>query len=232
MKVENGKVLLDTTDVDKVLLFELERKQFLIEEKADEIAEGTVTKKDVELYPENESSDKIKQLMEQVVIEYLQDIIVRQKANTTLRNIYKKLQEKEVALGLVEQDDTGYQWFNSLTRQMGALQKYLRKSVESIHEDKPYYPTNPKVTSLLRTYDEKKTKERLATTSSHTNWEKVFKKFITNKKNLKGLGDARASDNKRALKICFALIGKDLESITQQDCRKLCDNSLFSQITN
>lgn len=42
-----------------------------------------------------------------------------------LRTIYKKLQEKEIALGLVEQDDTGYQWFNSLTRQKGALQKNI-----------------------------------------------------------------------------------------------------------
>lgn len=224
MKVENGKVLLNTTDVDKVLLYELERKQFIIEERADDIAEGTITAKDVELYAENETQNKIKQLMEQIVIEYLQDIIVKQKANATLRTIYKKLQEKEIALGLVEQDDTGYQWFNSLTRQMGALQKYLRKSVQSIHDDEAYTPTNPKVASLLRTYDEKKTKERLTTSSSHTSWEKVFKKFITHKKNLNGLGEQRMLGIKRILKVCFALLGKDLESITQQDCRKLCDN--------
>jgi len=224
MKVDNGKVLLDTADVDKVLLFELERKQFALEEHAEDIVDGTITTKDIELYPENATPETIKQLTEQVVIDYLKDVVVRQKANITLRTIYKKLLDKEVALGLIEQNETGYQWFNSLTRHMGALQRYLRKSVQSIHNDEAYAPTNPKVVSLLRTYDGKKTKERLTTTTSHTSWEKVFKKFIRNKENIKGVGKNRENENKHSLKICFALIGKDLESITQQDCRKLCDN--------
>ena len=224
MKVDNGKVLLDTADVDKVLLFELERKQFALEENAENIVDGTITTKDIELYPENATQETIKQLTEQVVLDYLKDIVVRQKANITLRTIYKKLLDKEVALGLVEQSETGYQWFSSLTRHMGALQRYLRKSVQSIHNDEAYAPTNPKIVSLLRTYDGKKTKERLTITTSHTSWEKVFKKFIRNKQNVKGVGENREGENKRSLKLCFALIGKDLESITQQDCRKLCDN--------
>lgn len=47
-----------------------------------------------------------------------------------LRTIYKKLQEKEIALGLVEQDDTGYQWFN---RKNMKDRRY--KAIEKLYDD-------------------------------------------------------------------------------------------------
>ena len=63
MKVNNNKLVLNRTEVDKVLMYELERKQFFIEEHTEEIIEGSITSKDVELYtPQDETSnpDKVK----------------------------------------------------------------------------------------------------------------------------------------------------------------------------
>ena len=228
MKVNNNKLVLNRTEVDKVLMYELERKQFFIEEHTEEIIEGSITSKDVELYtPQDETSnpDKVKRLMEEVVMEYLTDLVHHQKANITLRTTYQKLRDKEILLGLDEVDSTGYAWFNSLSRHMGTLEKYLRKSVEAIYKDENYAPRSPKVVSLLRTYDEKRTSERLSKASTNTPWEKVFKRFFRNKENLKEVRSTLEDVNRHSLKICFAVIGKNtLESITQQDCRRLCDD--------
>ena len=41
---------------------------------------------------------------------------------------------------------------NGSSNQLGVLERYALKSIESIKEDKPYTTSNPKVQSLLRSY--------------------------------------------------------------------------------
>lgn len=225
---KNNKVILNRTDVDKVLLYRLEQIQFFTEENAGDIMDGVATYDNIRLYDsvdKKKNPDKVKALMSELIFDYIKDLIAKQEANTTLRTVFGKLQAKEAELGYAEKDSEGYEWFKSFSNQLGILERYALKSIESIKEDKPYTTSNPKVQSLLRSYDEKRTRERLDDSMTHTHWEKLFRKFLKNKENIKGIKQERGEVNRRSLMIAFSLMGKNyLEDIKEQDCRKMCEN--------
>ena len=216
---KENKLVLDENDVDKVLLARLSKIQYFIEESAEDIVEGKKDFNDIKL-----PDDKRKELMVEMIIDYLKSLVDSSQANITLRTTYSKLKEKEIELGLEEKTKEGYEWFKSFGTHISALERYAQNSVKAIKQDKPYNPSNPKVKTLLRSYDELKTTERLTKSMSKTHWEKFFKRYKLNKKNLKGIKDEQVEKIYLAIKLCFLLIGKDyIEEITRQDCRKLCE---------
>ena len=97
-----SKVILNKTDVDKVLLHRLEQIQFFTEENAGDIMDGVVTYDDIKLYDradKKKNPDKVKSLMTELIFDYLKSLIAKQEANATLRTVFSKLQVKEAELG-------------------------------------------------------------------------------------------------------------------------------------
>ena len=220
MKInKENKVVLDENDVDKILLARLSQIQYFLEENAENIVEGKKTIEDIKL-----PTEQRKELMVQMILDYFRSLVENSQANITLRTTYTKLKEKEIELGLEEKTKDGYEWFKSFGSHVSALERYAEKSIKAIKKDKPYNPSNPKVKTLLKSYDNMKTTERLTKSMTKTHWEKFFKKYAQNKVNLRGTTQNRLNDNYLGVKLAFTLMGKEyVEEITKQDCRKLSE---------
>ena len=135
---KENKLVLDENDVDKVLLARLSKIQYFIEESAEDIVEGKKDFNDIKL-----PDDKRKELMVEMIIDYLKSLVDSSQANITLRTTYSKLKEKEIELGLDEKTKDGYKWFKSFGTHISALERYAQNSVKAIKKDKPYNPSNP-----------------------------------------------------------------------------------------
>ncbi len=190
-----------------------------MEENTEEIISGEKDFNNIKLPDEQR-----KALMVEMIVDYLKSLVDNSQANITLRTTYSKLKEKEIELGLEEKTSDGYEWFKSFTSHVLALDRYVQNSIKAIQNERPYTPSNPKVKTLLRSYDELKTQERLTKSMAKTHWKKFFKRYAQNKKNLKGIPDERVRTMYLAVMLGFLLIEKDyIEEITKQDCRKLSE---------
>ena len=216
---KENKVILDENDVDKILLARLSQIQYFLEENAESIVEGKKDFDNIKL-----PTEQRKELMVNMIIDYLKSLVENSTANITLRTVYTKLKEKEVELGLEEKAKDGYEWFKSFGSHISALERYAQNSVKAIKEDKAYSPSNPKVKTLLKSYDEMKTTERLTKSMTKTHWEKFFKKYAQYKKNLKGTPDKWLDKIYISIQLCFLLMNRQyIEEVTKQDCRKLSE---------
>ena len=225
MKVnENKQLILNKEDVDKLLLHRLEQIQTFLEDNSDEIKAKRKSEADIILFPNGQKEADIRKLMRDMILDYLKGLLDKNKANITLRTVYHQLKEKEIELGLVESGEK-YDWLKVFSTHINHLDHYAKKSVEAIKEDKHYSPSDPKVITLLRTYDKMKTDERIHHSMAATHWEKFFKRYARMKKNIKGVSENRINNNYMVLKLMFLLVGKEyIEDITPQDCRMLCQN--------
>ena len=224
MKVnENKQLTLTETDGDKLLLHRLEQIQSFLENNVDEIKSQHKSEADIILLSEDKKEADIRQLMQDMILDYLKRLVDKNKANITLRMIYTQLKNKEIELGLVEKDEK-YDWLKVFSTHISHLDHYAKKSVDAIRQEKHYAPTNPKVITLLRTYDSMKTDERIHRSMAATHWEKFFKRYLVMKKNIKGTSDKRLCKLKKCIWLAFALMKREyVEDVTKQDCRKLCE---------
>ena len=133
-------------------------------------------------------------------------MVKKQKGNVTLRTIYTKLQDQSAQFKIDHQDENAYEWFRALSKHLNSLENYTQKSINAIKEDTSYSPSNPKVKSLLRTYDEKKSAERLNKYFTKTPWTKLFKRFVKNKRNLRDVDERTLDANKKSLELVFLLM--------------------------
>ena len=228
MKInDNKKLTLDENDVDKILLYRLGQIQHFIEENANEIEKGEKTVKDIQLYSSKDKkkkSDKIETLMSNLIIDYLKKLVDSNQANITLRSVYSKLRDKEIELGLAETNSNGDVWFKSFSTHIHSLEKYASYSVKAIKDNKPYNPSNPKVKTLLQTYDTIKTNERINRSMTSTSWSKLYKRFSVMKENRSGVSKERLKKARQYIRLAFILMKREyVEDITKQDCRKLSE---------
>ena len=223
MKVnENKELTLTEADVDKLLLHRLEQIQHFLENNVDEIKSRHVTEADIILFPNGKKEADIRKLMQDTVLDYLKGLVDKKKANITLQTVYQQLRAKEIELGLVQKEDK-YDWLKAFSTHISQLDHYAKSSVKAIRQDKHYAPTNPKVITLLRTYDSMKTDERIHHSMASTPWEKFFNRFAKMKRNLKGTNESRLDDQRLAVKLAFLLMKCDaVEDVTKQHCRQLC----------
>lgn len=221
----DGKLVLGEPDVDKVLLYRLGQIQHFLEENFTEIERGDKGVKNIQLYdPKDKGTDKVRDLMANVIISYLRDLVETNQANATLRTTYSKLKSKEIELGLLDKNKNDTEWFKSFSGHMHSLEKYTAHAVKHIKEDTSYKPTNPKVVSLLQTYDAVKSVERITTPMTRTHWKKFFKRFAINKQNRKSTSDLRIYQNQTDIMLFFGLIKKQfVEEITKHDIRSFCE---------
>lgn len=223
MKVnEQKQITLTATDVDKLLLHRLEQIQSFLENNTDEIQSRHKSEADVILFPNGKKEADIRRLMQDMILDYLKGLVDKNKANVTLRTIYHQLRDKEIELGIVEKD-AKYDWLKAFSTHISQLDHYAKQSVKAIQKDKHYSPTNPKVITLLRTYDDMKTDERIHKSMSATHWEKFFKRFARMKKDMRGTDEKRIHTIGIILQACFALMEREyIEDVNKQDCRTLC----------
>lgn len=222
MKVnEQKELILDKEDVDKLLLHRLEQIQTFLEDNTEEIKSRHKSEADIILFSKDNKEKDIRKLMTDLLLDYLKGLVTKSKANITLRTVYHQLKEKEIKLGLVESGEK-YNWLKEFSTHINHLEQYTKKSVKAIRTNKRYFPADPKVITLLQTYDTKKSEQRLHHSMAATHWEKFYKRYALMKKNIKGTSEARIKEHKISLQLTFLIIGKEnIEDITRQDCRKL-----------
>ena len=228
MKInDNKQVTLNETDIDKILLYRLGQIQHFTEENAEEIEEGKKTIKDIQLYSSDDKQnkkDKIEALMCNLIIDYLKKLVDGSQANITLRTVYSKLRNKEIELGLTVPNEHGDVWFKSFSTHMHSLEKYALHSIKAIKENKPYNPSNPKVKTLLQTYDTIKTNERISRSMTSTPWSKLYRRFSQMKENRSGISKERLKKARQYIRLAFTLMKREyIEDVTRQDCRKLSE---------
>ena len=224
MKVnEQKQLVLNKADVDKLLLHRLEQIQTFLEDNTEEIKSRHKTEADIILFPNGKKEADIRKLMQDMILDYLKGLVENNNANITLRSVYHQLKNKEIELGLVE-EGAKYNWLKVFSTHINQLDHYAQKAVEAGREDKLYTPTNPKVITLLRTYDSMKTDERIHHSMSSTHWEKFFNRYLSMKKNIKGTSDKRLCKLKKCIWLAFLLMKREyIEEVTKQDCRKFCE---------
>ena len=224
MKVnENKQLELNEADVDKLLLHRLEQIQAFLENNGEEIKSRHKTAADIILFPNGKKEADIRQLITNMLIDYLKGLVDQNKANITLRTVYHQLKNKEIELGLVKEGDK-YDWLKAFSTHISQLDHYAEKAVETERDEKTYTPRGAKVVSLLRTYDKMKTDERIHHSMAATPWEKFFKRYLVMKKNIKGTSDKRLHKLEKCIWLAFALMKREyVEDVTKQDCRKLCE---------
>lgn len=224
MKVnEQKQLVLNKADVDKLLLHRLEQIQTFLEDNQEEIKSRHKTEADIILFPNGKKEADIRKLMQDMILDYLKGLLDKNKANITLRTVYHQLRNKEIELGLVGKEDK-YDWLKVFSTHISQLDHYAKKAVKAGRNEKLYTPTNPKVITLLRTYDSMKTDERIHHSMAATHWKKFFKKFAQMKRNIKGTDEKRIDRIENAIHASFALMGREhIEDITKQDCRTLCE---------
>lgn len=224
MKVnEQKQLVLNRADVDKLLLHRLEQIQTFLEDNQEEIKSRHKTEADIILFPNGKKEADIRKLMQDMILDYLKGLLDKNKANITLRTVYHQLRNKEIELGLVGKEDK-YDWLKVFSTHISQLDHYAKKAVKAGRNEKLYTPTNPKVITLLRTYDSMKTDERIHHSMAATHWKKFFKKFAQMKRNIKGTDEKRIDRIENAIHASFALMGREhIEDITKQDCRTLCE---------
>lgn len=223
MKVnEQKQLVLNRADVDKLLLHRLEQIQEFLENNMDEIKSRHKTEADIILFPNGKKEADIRKLMQDMILDYLKGLVDKNKANITLRTIYHQLRNKEIELGLVEKW-AKYDWLKEFSTHIAQLDHYAKKAVKAGREEKLYTPTNPKVITLLRTYDSMKTDERIHHSMSSTHWEKFYKRFAQMRRHSKGTDEKRLHTVKIIVQACFALMEREcVEDVNKQDCRTLC----------
>ena len=161
MKVnEQKQIVLNKADVDKLLLHRLEQIQTFLEDNQEEIKSRHKTEADIILFPNGKKEADIRKLMKDMILDYLKGLVDENKANITLRTVYHQLRNKEIELGLVGKEDK-YDWLKEFSTHIAQLDHYAKKAVQAGREEKLYTPTNPKIITLLRTYDSMKTDERI-----------------------------------------------------------------------
>ena len=130
--------------------------------------------------------------------------------------------KEEIELGLVEKE-AKYDWLKEFSTHIAQLDHYAKKAVQAGREEKLYTPTNPKVITLLRTYDSMKTDERIHHSMASTHWEKFYKRFAQMRRHSKGTDEKRLHTVKIIIQACFTLMEREyVEDVNKQDCRTLC----------
>ena len=115
---KDNKLVLDENDVDKVLLARLSQIQYFIEESAEDIVEGKKNFNNIKL-----PDDKRKELMVEMIIDYLKSLVDSSQANVTLRTTYSKLKEKNAPF-----------YWSDIRRITGVKKKNIEKVIPHIRK--------------------------------------------------------------------------------------------------
>lgn len=231
MKIENGKLLLDDADIDKLVIYHLRLIENTFENRYDDIANGNFNTDDLlinsprhleqakrECKNPNETPEL--KCVELYIKDYLDEMKNKRDTHYKTSQLISRLDAENIAI--IKDYAKPTEWVKNTKTALKGLDKYVMDKTSDVVNDEGWnHSMNPRIKRCLKQLDEEKQK---ASQEEHkTSWKKVFKEFSRVKKN-NNIDDNSIRENEVCLDTIFTILNKEyVESITGDDCFNISD---------
>lgn len=214
MRIKNQHLILDDTDLDKLVVYKLKELERTFENFYDEIASRDIGFDKVSLFADSQNElDAANNLMN----GYIKDLKYDKKITRPVFNMLEKIEAENV--NPVPEDS------QVLIAAMRGIEKYAKDKIDTIIQDIDFNKSlNPRVKRCLDVIEAEKTKNALASHKTKTPWQNAFRDFALSKKNNNGTNSNTILQNQKCLETVFEIINKQyVENINHKDCQIVSD---------
>lgn len=226
MKIENGGLILDDGDIDKLVIHHLRLIESTFENKYDDIASGEFdtenllisSSRHIEMAKKeckNQNETPELKCVELYIKNYFEEIKNKRETHYKTTQLIGRLDEEDIAI--IKDYSKPAEWVKNTRTALKGLDKYVKdKAYDVVNDEGWNHSMNPRIKRCLKLLDEEKNK---AVTEGHkTSWKKVFKEFALTKKN-NSIDDNTIRENEVCLETIFAILEKEyVEAVTYDDC--------------
>ncbi len=234
MEIQNGKLILNDTDINKMVKQRLEMLDDVLNNCFDDIMDGDFDKETLSIFPKEPFEEKKAQdksysekeyrldCVEVYIKEYLRGLKTDKKTHHSTFKLLERLDVEDIE---IISRTSNPDWQKETVSAMRGLEKYTMDKIDSVAQDIAFTKTiPPRIYSCLQAINAEKSIAMNAAVQSKTKWQKVFKEFSEYKTDAKGTSPNTINDNRLCLETVFEIIGKPyVESITYKDCFLVCN---------
>lgn len=225
MKIDNDSLILDDTDIDKLVIHHLRLVETTFENKYDDIANGDYDTGSLlisspyhleQAKQECKNPDETPELkcVELYIKEYFAAIKNRRETHHKTSSIISRIDEDFV---IIKDYAKPAEWIKNTNTALKGVDKYVRDKTSDVLNDKAWnHNINPRIKRCLKIIEDEKSKALQEWYK--TPWKKVFKEFALIKKN-NDINDNSIREYEVCLDTIFTILEKEyVETVTYDDC--------------
>lgn len=234
MDIQEGRLILDNTDINRIVKNHLEKFDEILNDNFEEIIAQTYNKNASAIFPESkfqqikiENPSYTKEdfkfdCLKNEVTNYLSEIKDDRKTKNTTLKIIERAEAGKIE---VLNKDNPQPWQKQLLTALTTLNRYISEKLESIEKNEHFNKAiPPRIYNALEAINSEKSQDILNATQTRTPWEKVFNEFEEYKNGNKGTKQNTIDSNRFCVLTCFELVNKKyVEEITYKDCHKIAN---------
>ncbi len=226
MRIENGTLILDDGDIDKLVIHHLKLIESTFENKYDDIADGNFDTENL-LVNSSRHMEQAKQecknpnetpelkCVELYIRNYFEEIKNKRETHYKTTQLIGRLDSEDIAI--IKDYSKPADWVKNTRTALKGLDKYVKDKTETVVNDESWnHGMNPRIKRCLKLLDEEKNKA--AQESNKTSWKKLFKELSQVKRN-NNIDDNSIRENEVCLDAIFTILEKEyVETVTYDDC--------------
>lgn len=234
MDIQDGKLILNETDINKMVKQRLEMLDEILNNKFEEIMVGEFDRNSISLFPAQkfeelkagnpDYSQKDYQLdcVEVYIKEYLQDLKADKRTHFSIYKLLERFDKEDIEIISRKENPD---WQKTTLLALKGLEKYTMDKINAVEKDEAFNKNiPPRIYSCLQAINAEKSSNMNTGIQSKTRWEKVFKEFAEYKKEAKGTNINTIASNRSCIETVFEILGKQyVETITYKDCYTVCN---------
>lgn len=230
MKIKNGELFLDDTDIDKLVIHKLEEVEKLFENNYEDIADGSFKLDDVKVFSP-EKLDKAKQqtiqspitpelkCVELYIREYFNDLKRDKRSPIQTVKMIGRLDSEDIKI--ISHPEKISQWVIDTKKVLKGVDAYIDKNTIAIQNGENVVGINQRVKRCIAAIELEKNTKAIKSSNTQTPWKRIFKDFAEKKRNNK-ISENSIKENELCLYTAFSILDKQyIENVTYQDCQKL-----------
>lgn len=231
MKIRNKELILDDTDIDKLVIHKLRTVEKSFERYYEEIADSNFDTNKLKILKTDDSdknskiskSEKELDCIEVYIKEYFNDLKTDKRTPISVVKQIGRIAKEEIPI--ITDKDKPAQHILDIRTAFRGLDRYIEKKTKAIIEDIPYNSnTHGTVARCLKAIDMEKNMKAISNTNTQTPWQRIFNEYSRNKTNLKSVVETTIDGNKTCLETIFGIIGKEyIENVNHKDCQFIND---------
>ena len=231
MKIRNKELILDDTDIDKLVIHKLRSVEKSFERYYEEIADSNFDTNKLKILKTDDSdknskiskSEKELDCIEVYIKEYFNDLKTDKRTPISVVKQIGRIAKEEIPI--ITDKDKPAQHILDIRTAFRGLDRYIEKKTKAIIEDIPYNSnTHGTVARCLKAIDMEKNMRAISNTNTQTPWQRIFNEYSRNKTNLKSVVETTIDGNKACLETIFGIIGKEyIENVNHKDCQFIND---------
>lgn len=235
MRIKNKELILDDTDIDKLVIHKLRTVEKSFERYYEEIADSAFDTNNLKIMRVDKISsddkgnkkisktEKELECVEIFIKEYFNDIKYNKHSPNSVIKQIGRIEKEEIPI--IADKKHPPQHILDIRTAFRGLDKYIENKTRAIISDMPFNNNiNGTVDRCLKALTLEKSQRAISNTNTQTPWTRVFNEFARSKKNRKAVAETTIDGNKTCLETVFAIIGKEyVENITPKDCQYVND---------